>query len=103
MPFESLLSALFLLFLAALTVLDIHMFLSLGRQGDERRQMIVGRASGGAFFVAVAYLLFCVAENIYRGTVQGLPARELNPFIVLSVLAAVYSALLLYYKRKYSA
>ena len=103
MSLDSLLILLALLVLLVLIAVDVRLFISLGRQGDERRRMIVGRASASSFFVAVAYLLFCVGENVYRGTVLGLSARALNPFAVLSVLAIVYSVLFFYYNRRYSA
>ena len=94
-------AALFLLALALLLALNVGMIISLGRQGDERRRMIVGRASANTFFVAVAYLCFRVGENLYLGMARGLPARGLDPFVTLSVLAILYAVQLLYFKRRF--
>ena len=93
--------ALFLLFLALLLALNVGMLISLGRQGDERRRMIVGRASANTFFVTVAYLCFRVGENLYLGMARGLPAQGLDPFVTLSVLAIMYTVQLVYFKRRF--
>ena len=98
---EQLIVALFFLFLALLLALNVGMILSLGRQGDERRRMIVSRASANTFFITVAYLCFRVGENLYRGIAQGLPAQGLDPFVTLSVLAILYAVQLLYFKRRF--
>ena len=98
---DQLIVALFLLFLALLLALNVGMIVSLGRQGDERRRTIVGRASTNTFFVTVAYLCLQVGENLYRGMVQGLPAQGLDPFITLSVLAIMYTVQLIYFKRRF--
>ena len=98
---DQLIVALFLLFLALLLALNVGMLISLGRQGDERRRMIVGRASANTFFVTVVYLCFRVGENLYRGMAQGLPAQGLDPFITLSVLAMMYAVQLIYFKRRF--
>ena len=54
-----------ILFLAFIVV-DIGMFVSLGRQGDERRKMIVEKSSAQTFAVFAVYTLFCVLEGLYR-------------------------------------
>lgn len=42
------------------------MFVSLGRQGDERRRMIVTQAAAWSFVVAVGGLLLDVVEGVVR-------------------------------------
>ncbi len=37
-----------------------------GRQGDERRKMIVEKSSAQTFAVFAVYTLFCVLEGLYR-------------------------------------
>lgn len=93
---------LFAIFLLLLIALNIAMFISLGKQGDERRKAIVGKASASAFSVTVLYLLYCVAENIFLVvTGKNLSPDGINPFIMLSVIAIIYYVLLVYYRKKY--
>lgn len=93
---------LFAIFLLVLIALHIAMFISLGKQGDERRKAIVGKASANAFAVTVLYLLYCVAENIFLVvTRKNLSPDGMNPFIVLSVIAIIYAVFIVYYKKKY--
>ena len=54
-------------------ILIAAMFISLARQGDERRRMIVQTASANTFAVTVLYLLFCFIEGIVRSS------RRANP------------------------
>lgn len=92
----------FFIFLFVLIALNIAMFISLGKQGDERRATIVGKASASAFVVTVLYLLYCVAENIFLVvTRNNLSPDGMNPFIMLSVVAIIYYIFLVYYKKKY--
>ena len=85
---ENLALVLFGIFLLILIVLDIAMIVSLLRTGDERRQLIVWKAS--------AFTLLVVVESIVR-----VEAMLINPFIRLSVTAMVYLLTLLYYKKRY--
>lgn len=92
----------FAMFLLVLIALNIAMFISLGKQGDERRKVIVGKASSSAFSVTALYLLSCVAENIFLViTGKNLSPEGLNPFIMLSLIAIIYYVLLVYHKKKY--
>lgn len=90
-----------LFFLFALAALDIALVVSVGRQGDERRRMIVQRASSNTLAALVAYLLYCMVENFVRGAVHHQSAEPINPFVLLTIIAMLYFANLLYYKRKY--
>ena len=87
----------FLIFLLVLILLDLAMIVSLLRAGDERRQLIVWKASTGTLLIVVVSLVIDIIESVMRNQ-----AMENNPFVSLSVTAIVYFIELLYYKRKYS-
>ena len=87
----------FLIFLLVLILLDLAMIVSLLRTGDERRQLIVWKASTGTLLIVVLSLVIDIIESVMRNQVM-----ENNPFVSLSVTAIVYFIELLYYKRKYS-
>lgn len=93
---------LFFLVLIIILALIVSMFISLSKQGDERRKMIVEKASANTFAITAVYLLFCVAENIYK-VVSGkdLSPQGLNPFVTLIVIAIIYTFELFYHKKKY--
>lgn len=84
------------IFLLILIVLDIAMIVSLLRTGDERRQLIVWKASAFTLLVVVGTLVIDVVESIVK-----VEAMLINPFIKLSVTAMVYLLTLLYYKKRY--
>ena len=87
----------FLIFLLVFILLDLAMIVSLLRTGDERRQLIVWKASTGTLLIVVLSLVIDIIESVMRNQ-----AMENNPFVSLSVTAIVYFIELLYYKRKYS-
>ena len=93
---ENLALFLFGIFLLILIILDIAMIVSLLRTGDERRQLIVWKASAFTLLVVVGTLVLDVVESIVR-----VEAMLINPFIRLSVTAMVYLLTLLYYKKRY--
>lgn len=88
--------ALFGIVLLALILLDIAMIVSLVRTGDERRQLMVWKASTFTLAAVMGSLVLHILESIIR-----VEAMEMNPFITLSVGAMVYFLSLLYYKRRY--
>ncbi len=91
----------FLILLLAVGVIII-MFVSLAKQGDERRKLIIEKASSKTFAVVIVYLLFCVAESIYNVIADNdLSPEGMNPFITLTVIAVVYAIALTYHKKKY--
>ena len=93
---SELIIVLFLLFLAALFILDIAMLVSLVRPGDERRMMIVWKSSTWTLIGTVGSLAVNTVECVVRGE-----RLCVNPFITLSVAAMVYFVCLLYYRKKY--
>ena len=92
---------LFALFLLAIAALNIILFLSLAKPGDERRRMIAEKAGMNTLGAIAAYLLLCVVKNAVLSVTQGVPGEQMNPLILLTVIAIIYSAQLLYFKRKY--
>ena len=84
------------IFLLTLIGLDISMIVSLFRTGDERRQLIVWKASAFTLLVVVGTLVIDIVESIVK-----VEAMLINPFVKLSVTAMVYLLTLLYYKRKH--
>ena len=93
---ENVVLVLFGIFLLTLIVLDISMIVSLLRTGDERRQLIVWKASTSTLLVVVGGLVIDIVESLVRSE-----AMLINPFIKLSVTAMVYLLTLLYYKKRY--
>lgn len=93
---EKIAVVLFVAFWVFLIALDISMIVSLLRSGDERRQLIVWKASTSTLLVVVAGFAIDIVESLVRSE-----AMLSNPFIKLSVTAIVYLLTLLYYKKKY--
>ena len=85
-----------LAFLLVMMALVISMFISLIRLGDERRQLIVGKASTFTLFATMGGLVIGIIESIVK--VQ--PTR-VNSFTTLTAAAIIYFISLLYYKRRY--
>lgn len=93
---ENIALVLFGIFLLTLIVLDISMIVSLFKTGDERRRLIVWKASTFTLLVVVGGLVIDIVKSLVRSE-----AMLINPFIKLSVTAMVYLLTLLYYKRKH--
>ena len=90
-----------LLCLMGMLAAIVAMVVSLARQGDERRRMIVAKAGLNTLCVVVAYLFFCVVKGVVVSVRSGAPAEDLDPFVTLVVIAMIYAAQLFYFKRKY--
>ena len=88
-------SYLFLALLLGLVVLDAALVASLIRPGDERRQLIVWKASASTLGGVAGYLVLRVALNFICGY------ESLNPFTLLTVMAAMYFVFLLYHRARY--
>ena len=83
--------------LAVFTVLDIFMLVTLLKQGDERNQIIVWKASSFTLLGVVGANILTVIEKF----VTAQPLTQ-NPFVQLEVFAIMYFVSLMYYKRKHS-
>lgn len=93
---EKIVVGLFGAFLLLLIALDISMIVSLLKTGDERRQLIVWKASTSTLFVVAGVFVFDIVESLVKSE-----AMLVNPFIYLSVTAMFYLLTLLYYKKRY--
>lgn len=89
------LSLLFILYLCAMIALDIAMLVSLLRPGDERRQLVVWKASTCTLMGLVGMLVIEVVKGFVTGSVD-----MINPFVHLTVAATLYFGFSLYFKRK---
>ncbi len=90
-----------LILLLLFLVLIVAMFVSLAKQGDERRRMIVQKASANTFAITVLYLLFCIVEGVVRSATKGEPLEGISPLVTLTIISIVYAVELFYFKRKY--
>lgn len=86
---------LFLLLLVGLTALDLALVISLIRPGDERRRLVVWKASASTLGGIAGYLVLRVALNFVRGY------EGLNPYTLLTTIATLYFVFLLYYRSRY--
>lgn len=77
-------------------VLDVGMIVSLLKPEDERRRMIVWKASTYTLLVTTGAAVIDVIENIIRGQ-----AMSSNPFIQLEVTAIIYFIALLFFRKKH--
>lgn len=82
--------------LLVFTVLDLVMLVSLLKPGDERKQIIVWKASSFTLIVTVGATIIDVIWNLI--TEQPMTA---NPFIQLEVAAVIYFIALMYYQKRH--
>ncbi len=79
----------------AFAILDSIMLITLLKPGDERKQVIVWKASSFTLLSMVGTTILDVIENLIRS--QPMAA---NPLIQLEITAIIYFAALMYYKKK---
>lgn len=82
--------------LLVFTVLDLVMLVSLLKPGDERKQIIVWKASSFTLLATIGAKIIDVIENFVRA--QPMTA---NPFVQLEVAAILYFVALMYYKKRH--
>ena len=89
-------AAILLIFIA----LDIGMLISIVRSGDERRQIIVWKASAftlmGVTGALIGALIIEIIENLATGQ-----EMTMNPFVHLTATAMVYFGALLFFKKRH--
>ena len=93
---DNVIMILFMGFIIALVTLDVGMVISLVKPGDERKQMVVWKASTYTLLATVGAMLINVIEKIAKTE-----AIAINPFTQLGATAIIYFVFLMYYKRKY--
>lgn len=77
-------------------VMDLVMIVSLIKPGDERKQMMVWKASAYTLLVTVGSMLIDIVVCGIRGQ-----ASSSNSLILLEVTAIIYFISLLYFRKKY--
>ncbi len=80
---------------AIFVALDIYMLISLLIPGDERKQIIVWKASSITLLATIGSKIIDVVENFVRA--QPMTA---NPLVQLETAAIIYFIALMYYKIK---
>lgn len=86
--------AFFALFTIGIIVLDIAMVVSLVKSGDERRQVMVWKASTFTLIGTVGVMILNVVKMFIA------PEEISAPFSQLGATAIIYFCCLFYYKRK---
>ena len=84
-----------------LLVLIGVMFVSILRQGDERRKLILLHAGSTGFTALTGMLLLETVLGVAGGMFCGTPMEEQNPLVLLMTAALVYCVLLAYYRKRY--
>lgn len=80
----------------ALLALDVGMVVSLVRPGDERRQLVVWKASTATLLGVVGSMLIDMGRSWFAGEMV-----VSSPFVQLGATATIYFGFLLYFKRRY--
>ncbi len=93
--FESGLFA-FIIFIGIILALDISMIVSLIRKGDERREMIISKASTYTLSAVAGMLVLDILQMAITGK-----NTQSNTLVLLTVIAIIYFITLLFYRRKY--
>lgn len=91
---DNIIIALFLGFVVLLIVLDIAMVVSLVKSGDERRQLMVWKASTFTLIGTVGVMILNVVKMFVA------PEEISAPFSQLGATTIIYFCCLFYYKRK---
>ena len=77
------------------------MLISLSRQGDERRQLILSKASSQTLYITVGFLLLSNIGQIVRIAMGEGIAEGINPFVMLAVISLIFAVCLRFYKRRF--
>lgn len=85
---------------AAITAIA-SMIASLRKHGDERRGMIVQKASASTLVFAIIYLMIAGVWNIIVAFALNKSFDGINPFSALALVAIYYLLSAHYYKKKY--
>ncbi len=86
----------FAAFIITLVLVDAAMIVSLVRSGDERRKLVVWKAS--------TYTLLGTAGSMVLEVIGSLMHRQemaVNPFVKLCAMALTYFAFLLFFQKKH--
>lgn len=84
------------IYLLVMIILDVSMLVSLAKMGDERRQLIVWKASTLTLLATMGSLVIGIIESIVK-----VESMNVNSFTTLTAAATVYFISLLYYRKKH--
>lgn len=87
--------------LAVSLALIVVMLVSLAKQGDERRQAILGKACVSTFYITLGILIADAIRNAILVYIDGWEGGAIPSFALLAFIAAVFAAALAVFKRKY--
>lgn len=90
---------LFVIFLLACFVSIAFMFVSLAKKGDERRQMIITKASTWSFLVVMGSIVIRIIMRLAGISQDGNYISAL--FSTLIAGSAVFLVSLMYYRKRY--
>lgn len=99
----TILLGIWVLFMLVMVGMIAYMIATIGKQGDERRRMIIRQAAANCFYVTVGLYLFDIIRNLWTSIVEGVATRPGTPFARLAVLAIFFVLQLVYFDRKYGA
>ena len=80
---------------------NMHILLSLAKQGDERKNFIQSKAMSQSFIIVVGVLIIEIGDALYTGFIKGEKMEGVNPFTLLFVISIVFFVSLLINKKKY--
>lgn len=90
----------FILILSMFVVIGL-LFVSLAKQGDERKEFIKAKTMINTFVLVVGLLIFFVFESLYVIFVKEMKPEGINPFTLLVTISVIFLIILLYNKKKF--
>lgn len=88
------------LFVAAALVIA-RMVAALAKEGDERQKLILEKTAAGTLTVTLCLLTAASLRNGVLVLLEGVSAEGLSPFLLLSLIAAVFAVLLAVNKKRF--
>lgn len=79
----------------------ISMCISLKKEGDERRNLIVQKASANTLIITLIYLMILSFIKMVTVFSNSSETFNINPIQILTTIAIIYLCFIHYYKKKY--
>ena len=92
---------LFLFFILSMFVVIALLFVSIAKQGDERKEFIKAKTMINTFAIVIGLLICYIFEAIYMIFVKETKPEGINPFTFLVSISVIFLIILLYNKKKY--
>lgn len=89
-----------ILFFAAALVIAL-MIAALSREGDERQRLILEKTAFGTLIVTVCLLGAAALRSGVLVLLEGADPQGISPFLLLSLIAAVFAVLLVVNKKRF--